>query len=44
MRVELLRHRVCRSAQAADRLVRERRVALAVEDPVLVRVATTVNG
>ena len=44
MRVELLRHRVCRSAQAADRLVRERLVALAVEDPVLVRVATTVNG
>ncbi len=38
MRVELLHHPGCRSAQAALQLVQECLTALAIADPVLVRV------
>lgn len=38
MRVELLHHSGCRSAQAALQLVQECLAALAILDPVLVRV------
>ena len=38
MRVELLHHTGCRSAQATLQLVRECLTALALPDPVLVRV------
>jgi hypothetical protein len=38
MRVELLHHSGCRSAQAALQLVQECLAALAIPDPVLVRV------